>query len=452
MKVVIDGAGEVGSHLAKLLSREGNEVTVIDSDEHRLDAISATADVGVVEGEPSSIPAMKRAGVENCDLFIAVFPHVNQEVNLVACMFAKNLGAKKVVARIHNDLLGPEPKRMIRESGIDMTFCPEKIASDVIVSHIKRGLNSDTLDFVGGKLQLAVFRMGEESPILDTKLIDFVQEFSVEDASQFRVIAITRDEKTIIPKFDTKFKFGDVVYIMIRKAGLKKLTNYLGVSDIDVKKAMIIGGGTVGAMTAASLLGDIPDIKVIEVRHDRCVEVDEILDDSILVVNGDGRNPDFLVEEGITSYDAFVAVTGNDEANILACVAAKKFGVPRTIAEVENIEYVSLAEEMGIDMVVNKKLSSASLIFKMTLSDKAKFIRYMSGTKAEVLEYTASKDSAITRAPLKDIDFPEGAVVGGVLRDQEALIAVGNTVIKDGDRVVVFALPNAIKAVDKMFK
>ena len=426
MKVVIDGAGEVGSHLAKLLSREGNEVTVIDSDEKRLDAISATADVGVVEGEPSSIAAMRRAGVDQCDLFIAVFPHVNQEVNLVACMFAKKLGAKKVVARIHNDLLGADPKKMIREAGIDMTFCPEKIASDVIVSHIKRGLNSDTLDFV--------------------------QEFSVEEASQFRVIAITRDEKTLIPKFDTKFKFGDVVYIMIKKAGLKKLTGYLGVSDIDVEKVMIIGGGTVGTMTAASLFGDIPDIKVIEVNHNRCVEVDEILDDSILVVNGDGRNPDFLVEEGITSYDAFVAVTGNDEANILACVAAKKFGVPRTIAEVENIEYVSLAEEMGIDLVVNKKLSSASLIFKMTLSDKAKFIRYMSGTKAEVLEYTAARDSAITRAPLKDIDFPEGAVVGGVLRDQDALIAVGDTVIQDGDRVVVFALPDAIKAVDKLFK
>lgn len=452
MKIVIDGAGEVGSHLAKMLSREGNEVTVIDNDALRLEAMSNAADVGIVESEPSSISGLRQAGVETADLFISVFPYVNQEVNLVSCMFAKRLGAKKAVARIHNNLLGPDPKKFIRELGIDQTFCPEKIASDVIVGHIKRGLNSDTLDFVGGKLQLAVFRMDEDSPILDMKLIDFVHEFSLEDASQFRVIAITRDEATMIPRFDTKFKFGDVVYIMIQKAGLKQLTSFLGVSDVDVKKVMIVGGGTVGTMTAASLFGDIEDIKVVEVDRDRCIEVDEILDDSILVVNGDGRNPDFLVEEGISSYDAFVAVTGNDEANILACVAAKKFGVLRTIAEVENIEYISLAEEMGIDLVVNKKLSAASRIFKMTLSDRAKFIRYMSGTKAEVLEYTAGESSAVTKGALKDLDFPGGAVVGGIIRDTDAFIAVGNTCIRPGDRVVVFSLPDSIKAVDKMFK
>lgn len=452
MRIVIDGAGEIGSHLAKLLSREGNEITVIDNDDRRLQTISSSADVGVVEGEPTSMRAFREAGVDRCDLFIAVFPYVSQEVNAIAAMFARKMGAKKAVARISMELLDPESRRMLRDAGIDYVFCPEKIASDDIVTQLKHGLSSDTLDFMGGKLQLAKIRIGESSPVLDMRLVDFVHEFSVEDASQFRVIAITREDKTLIPRYDTKFRFADVLYVMIRKDGLKKLSSYLGVSDVDVDKVMIVGGGKVGTMTAASLYPDISDMKVIEVDHARCVEVDELLDDDILVVNGDGRNPDFLMEEGVSGYDAFVAVTGNDEANILACVAAKKLGVLRTIAEVENLEYISLAEEMGIDLVVNKKLSSASRIFKMTLSDKARFVRYMSGTKAEVLEYTASKESRITKAALKDIEFPQGAVVGGVIRGSEAVIAVGNTHIEAYDHVIVFALPGAVGAVDKLFK
>ncbi len=452
MKIIIDGAGEVGSHLAKLLIRENNEVTVIDNDEKRLQALNATSDVGSLQGDPCSIPTMRKAGVGKCDLFISVYPYVDQEVNIVAAIFAKKLGAKKVVARINVELMDSEAKKMIKDSGIDYTFCPERIAADDIVSQLKHGLSSDTLDFMGGKLQLATFRIGEDSPILDMRLVDFVREFSVEEASQFRVIALTREDRTLIPRFDTKFRFSDVIYVIIKKEGIKKLSSYLGVSDIDVNKVMIVGGGKVGTMTAASLYPEVPDVKVIEVNHDRCVTVDEILDDNILVVNGDGRNPDFLVEEGISGYDAFVSVTGNDEANILACVAAKKLGVIRTIAEVENLEYVSLAEEMGIDLVINKKLSSASRVFKMTLSEKARFVRYMSGTKAEVLEYTATQGCAVIKAPLKNLDFPEGAVVGGVVRNSEAIIAVGDTQIQAGDHVIVFALPGAVGAVDKMFK
>lgn len=452
MKIVIDGAGEVGSHLAKMLSKESNEVTVIDSEEKRLQALTSVCDVGSVEGDPCSIQAMNKAGVERCDLFIAVYPHVDQEVNVVAALFAKNLGAKKVVSRINVELLDSTARKMMKDSGIDFTFCPEKIASDDIVSQLKHGLSSDTLDFVGGKLQLATFRVGESSPILDMRLVDFVKEFSKEDASQFRVIAVTREEKTMIPRFDTKFRFADVIYVMIKKEGIRKLSSYLGVSEGDVDKVMIVGGGKVGTMTAAALYPEVSDVKVIEVNHDRCVVIDEILDDHILVVNGDGRNPDFLVEEGVSGYDAFVAVTGNDEANILACVAAKKLGVMRTIAEVENLEYVSLAEEMGIDLVINKKLSGASRVFKLTLSDRARFVRYMSGTKAEILEYTASESSAVIKAPLKDLDFPEEAVIGGVIRQGEAIIAVGDTRIAPGDRVIVFALPGVVGAVDKMFK
>ena len=191
---------------------------------------------------------------------------------------------------------------------------------------------------------------------------------------------------------------------------------------------------------------------MIEIDKNRCLELSEKTDNNVIIVNGDGRNSDFLVDENIKDYDAFVAVTGNDEANILACVVAKKFGVSRTVAEVENIEYIKLAEDMGVDAVINKKLLTAGKIFRMTLSSKVRFIKYMSGTNAEVLEYIVAPDSKITQAPLKDIDFPENAVIGGVIRGNDSMIAIGNTHIEAYDRIAVFAMPDAIKEVDKFFK
>ena len=215
---------------------------------------------------------------------------------------------------------------------------------------------------------------------------------------------------------------------------------------------MILGAGAVGEMVANGICRQVETVKVIDSDRRRCMELSENTDDNVLVVNGDGRNSDFLLEENIRDFDAFVAVTGNDEANILACVVAKKFGVGKTVAEVENIEYIRLAEEMGVDTVINKKLITAGKIFKMTLSNKVRFIRYMSGTDAEILEYIVAPDSIITRKALKDTDFPKEAIVGGIIRGNESMIAVGDTVIEPYDRVVVFALPKAVKEVDRMFR
>ncbi|MBO8470832.1 MAG: NAD-binding protein, partial [Bacteroidetes bacterium] len=223
-------------------------------------------------------------------------------------------------------------------------------------------------------------------------------------------------------------------------------------SNIEVDKLMILGGGPIGEMVAQQLYRQIDSIKIIELKKDRCVELSEKLGSNVTVVNGDGRDSDMLLEEGIKNYDAFVAVTSNTETNILACVAAKKLGVSRTIAEVENIEYIRLAEEMGVDAVINKKLITAGRIFKFTLSSKVRFIKYMSGTNAEVLEYIVSPGSWITKGMLKDIGFPKNAIIGGVIRGNEAFIAVGDTEIKAYDRVAVFALPQAVKEVDKFFR
>jgi len=208
----------------------------------------------------------------------------------------------------------------------------------------------------------------------------------------------------------------------------------------------------VGEMVARSLSRQVDTVKIIEKNKERCLELSECLPDNVLIVNGDGRNSDFLFEEAINDYDAFVALSGSDETNVLSCVVAKKFGVQKTVAEVENIEYLHLSEEMGVDTVINKKLIVASRIFKFTLSGRARFVKYMNGTSAEVIEYTVAPGSAITKAPLKDIDFPANAIVGGVVRGSESFIATGSTQIEAYDRVAVFALPETIKATDKFFK
>ena len=287
--------------------------------------------------------------------------------------------------------------------------------------------------------------------MIDMRLIDFVGVATTADLP-FRVVAIARNSETIIPSVDTKFKYHDLVFIISKREGIDQIMKYIGKSNIEVDKLMILGGGPIGEMVARQLNRQVDSIKIIELRKDRCVELSEKLGSNVTVVNGDGRNSDMLLEEGIKNYDAFVAVTSNTETNILACVAAKKLGVSRTIAEVENIEYIRLAEEMGVDAVINKKLITAGRIFKFTLSSKVRFIKYMSGTNAEILEYIVAPGSWVTKGKLKDIGFPKNAIIGGVIRGNEAFIAIGESEIKAYDRVAVFALPQAVKEVDKFFR
>ena len=455
MKIIIEGAGQVGSHLAKMLSHEGGDITVIDDNELRLQRLTAVADVVTVLGDPSSITVLKEAGCHKADLFIAVNPTTTQTVNIVSALLAKRLGSKRVIARIDDEaFLLPENKLMFKDMGIDMLFFPEKIASDEIIDMLKHTASTDSMDFARGKLQLVVFRLDDDSPILDMKVAEFTAAMTAASAqAQLRIIAIARKGETIIPKFDTRFAYNDPLYIIAKREGIPAILKFLGKDNIEVDKVMILGGSEIGEMVAAQLARQqLDSVKIIDIDKNRCRELTEKLPSDVMVANGDARNSDFLVEEGIREYDALVACTGNDEANILSCVVAKKFGVARTVAQVENLEYVRLAEDMGVDVVINKKLITAGRIFKFTLSDKVRFVRYMSGTDAEVLEYTAAPDSKVTRGALKDIDFPRNAIIGGVIRGSESFIAVGDTRIEPYDRVAVFALPDTVKEVDKFFK
>lgn len=452
MKIVIAGAGEVGSHLAKMLNNEMNEVTVIDVTKERLDALEAITDVITVEGNPSSIEVLREAGADEADLFIAVSPSESQDVNIVSAMLAKKLGSKKTTARINNEeYLSYENKNMFTESGIDLLFYPEKIAANEIVDLLKMTATTDSLEFARGKLQIAVFKLEEESTLIGMNMAEF-SRVAEEQGHAFRVVAISRKDETIIPKHDTKFKYHDLVYIISKREGMQLLMKYIGKRNIEVNKLMILGGSPIGEMLCKQLSKQMESIKLIEMNKEKCMDLSDNLPSNVIVVNGDGRNSDMLIEESIREYDAFVAVTNNSETNILACVAAKHLGVMRTIAEVENLEYIKLAERMGVDAVINKKLITAGRIFKFTLSNKVRFIKYMSGTNAEVLEYIVAPGTGITKKPLKETAFPANAIIGGIIRGNESFIAVGDTQIQAYDRVAVFALPEAVKEVDKLFK
>ena len=452
MKIVIQGAGEVGSHLAKMLSQEANDITVIDDNPQRLRNITDIADVIAVTGPPSSLKVMREADVQNADLFISVVPFVAQDVNIVSALLAKNLGAKKVTARIDdNDFLTPENKLLFKQMGIELMFYPEKLAADEIYELLKHSSSTESMDFARGKLQVEVFKLEEDSPLLDMKIAEFAA-ITTKDELQFRVIAISRGGQTIMPKFDTKFMYHDLVFIIATREGMKFLMKFLGKNNVETDKVMILGGSKIAELVAEQLSKKVSLVKILEKDKDRAMVLSERLPDNVILVVGDGRNSELLADEGIKDYDAFLALTGKDEANVLACVVAKKFGVDKTVAEVENIEYIHLAEEMGVDSVINKKLITAGRLFKFTLSGKARLVKYMSGTDAEVLEYTVAPGSAITKGELKDLSFPKDAVIGGIIRGSESQIAIGTTKIEAYDRVVVFALPHAVKEVDRFFK
>ncbi len=452
MRIVIQGAGEIGSHLAKMLRQEANDITIIDDNPQRLSHIASISDVVTIEGHPSSLKTMREADVSNADLFISVVPFVPQDVNLVSALLAKNLGAKKVTARIDDeDFLSPENKLLFKQMGIELMFCPEKLAADEIFELLKHSSTTESMDFARGKLQVEVFKLEEDSPLLDMKIAEFAA-ITTKDELQFRVIAISRGGRTIMPKFDTKLMYHDLIYIIATREGINFLMKFLGKSTVETDNVMILGGSKIAELTAEQLSRKISHVKILEKDKERAMYLSEKLPDNVIVVVGDGRASELLIDEGIKEYDAFLALTGKDEANVLACVSAKKFGVEKTIAEVENIEYIHLAEEMGVDSVINKKLITAGRLFKFTLSGKARLVKYMSGTDAEVLEYTVPPGCAITKGALKDLAFPKDSVIGGVIRGSESKIAVGTTRIEAYDRVVVFALPQAVKEVDKFFK
>lgn len=448
MKIVIAGAGEVGGYLARMLSTEHNDLTIIDSNESRLDKLAEFADIVTVEGSPTSISTLEKAGVPKADLFIAVSPAQEQDVNLISAMLAKKMGSKKVTARINNDeYMSHENKLLFTELGIDLLFYPEKIAAYEIIDLLRQTGTTEFMEFARGRLQMVVFRLGDGAPLINKHIGDLAVPG---EPVRFKAVAIARNGTTLIPNAEIKFEENDLVFVISTRDGVKQAMSLSGKDQIDIRRMMIVGGGRIGEILARKLERDMEQIKIIEQREARCEYLSETLDRS-LVINGDGRNSDLLIEEDVRNMDAFVAVTSSSETNILSCVAAKRMGVDKTIAEVENIEYIKLAEGMGVDAVINKKLITAGRIFRFTLSNKVRSIKCLNGSDAEVLEFIANPNSLITKKSIRELRFPDEAIIGGVIRANESFIAQDDTLVKPYDRVVVFALPAALSKVEKFF-
>ncbi len=445
MKIIIAGAGNVGTHLAKLLSREKQDIILMDDDEEKLAALSNNFDLMTVVASPSSISGLKEAGVKEADLFVAVTP--DESRNITACMLATNLGAQKTVARIDNyEYLLPKNKEFFKKLGVESLIYPEMLAAKEIVSSMKMSWVRQWWEFCGGALILLGTKMREKAEILDIPLSKLGGEHT-----PYHVVAIKRDTNTIIPRGDDTIKLNDIVYFTTTRKYIPHIRKIAGKEDYaDVRNVVIMGGSRIAVRTA-QYVPDYMQVKIIENNLSRCNRLTELLDDTVMIINGDGRDMDLLLEEGLRNTEAFVALTGNSETNILACLAAKRMGVEKTVAEVENIDYISMAESLDIGTVINKKMISASHIYQMMLDADVSNVKCLTFANADVAEFTVKAGSKITKHLIKDLGLPKGVTIGGMIRNGEGILVTGDTLIHPGDHVVVFCLGMMIKKVEKYF-
>ena len=442
MKIIIAGAGEVGTHLAKLLAKENMDITLMDEDANKLLNLEGSYDLLTHIGSPTSIESLKESGVKDVDLFIAVTPY--ESVNMTACMLATNLGAKRTLARVENyEYMQPQNKEFFAKLGVDYLILPELLAAREILESLQNTWLRQYLTFQNEALVLLGTKVRANAEILNKK---FSSGFF--DHGKYRVVAINRGNNTIIPKGSDEIIAGDLVYFITMKENLEYVKQQAGKEAYEIKKIMVMGGSRIAQKTIQMVSN--MDIKLLERDKEKCYFLAEKLKDT-LIINVDGRNIEALRSEGIHDVDAFVATTANSEANILACSVAKRFGVKKTVAEVENIDYIDLAEDMDIGSIINKKMIAASYIYQLTLDADVLDVRALTSADAEVVEFVAKEGSKITRSQIKDIRLPENVNIGGIVRDGVGSIVYGNTQIQANDHVIVFCVASAIRKVEGLF-
>lgn len=443
MKIVIAGAGEVGSHLAKLLSNEEQDIMLIDKDAERLAVLDANYNLMTVVGKPTSFGALRDAGVPGCDLFIAVTPYESN--NIVACSMAKNLGAQTTVARIDSyEFMNPANIAHVKHMGVDRVIYPEYLAAEEIISALRHTWARNWFELHDGRIILAGVKLRPGAPIVNMKLRDFA--FTNRN---FHVSAIKRNHETIIPRGDDSILAGDILYFTTTREHIDELIELTGKTRHKIRRVLIQGGSKI-AVRLVNLGHEEFKFKIIESDGELCRKLPQKCPECD-VIHGDARDIDLLADIGISEIDAFVALTDSSETNIFTCLTAKELGVKKTVADVETIQFISQAENLNIGKVVNKKLLASSSIFQLLLDADSSTAKCLALADAEVAELEARPGSRITRCAVKDLTIPREITLAGLIRGDEGMLITGNTVIRPGDHVLVFCLAGALHKVDKLF-
>ncbi len=446
MRIIIAGAGEVGFHLAKLLTVEGHEIVVIDTDADKLQYIAQHLDVQTISGSSTSYSSLGQASVQKADLVIGVTN--SEDANLTTCIIAKHLGAKKTVARINNmEFLQHREQLDLAQVGIDELISPASLAAREIKRLCKESALTDFIDFDKGKLSLIGIKVENESRITGKTIADCAH---LNPDGNFIPVAILRNNETIIPRKDTRFFANDHAYFVANNEGLEQVLQAFEKQRIEIKNLMILGGTPVG-YHAAKALSKKYRVKLVEPDKELCIELAEKLQDT-LIINADGRNLDALEDENLSEMDAFIALTSNSETNIITSLVAKNHGVKKTIALVENIDYIHLSQSIGVDTLINKKLIAANFIFRYIRRGEVLSLTSLHGADVEVLEFEVTSSSKINSKALKSLDFPKSSVVGGVIRHGLGQIPDGNFVFEEKDHVVILSKMSCIHKVESYFR
>lgn len=446
MNIVIVGAGDIGFHLSKRLSLEKHNITLIELDAEKVRNAKEQLDAFVVHGSGCSYHTLESAQVKSADVFAALSN--NDEVNILACFFAKKMGVPSTIARVRNPEYTQQDILEHKDLGIDFVIHPEEQTASAIAQLIRQSSATDIVSFEDGKIQLIGIRLGPSCPVLRIPLKDIGAKFG---NPNHRIVALKRRQQTIVPRGDDMLINGDQLFIVCSNENLPEALSFFGQTDTKVENIMIIGGGLVGRFVAKQLEKEI-SIKIIESNEQKAQEIADLLKHS-LVINGDGSDLDLLTFEGLDEMDEFVAVTGNDEANIITSLVAKHLGVPRTITLLRKMEYLPLTPAIGIDSIISKQQITVNTLQKFIRSQQIASFSELHGVDAEIIEFIAGVKSKIVGKPLMKVKFPKNAIVGAILRGNgDVIIPIGTTIIETGDRVVVVSLVDAIENVEKFFE